>query len=29
MKAEYKPYVDALVELAISEDLGDGDHTSL
>ena len=29
MKAEYKTYVDALVELAISEDLGDGDHTSL
>ena len=29
MKAEYKPYVDALIELAISEDLGDGDHTSL
>ena len=29
MKAEYKPYVDALIELAINEDLGDGDHTSL
>ena len=29
MKPEYKPYVDALIELAISEDLGDGDHTSL
>ena len=29
MKAEYKTDVDALVELAISEDLGDGDHTSL
>ena len=29
MKNEYKPYVDALIELAISEDLGDGDHTSL
>ena len=29
MKTEYKPYVDALIELAISEDLGDGDHTSL
>ena len=29
MKAEYKPYVDALIELAIAEDLGDGDHTSL
>ena len=29
MKNEYKQYVDALLELAISEDLGDGDHTSL
>ena len=29
MKAEYKNYVDALIELAIAEDLGDGDHTSL
>ena len=29
MKAEYRPYVDALLDLAISEDLGDGDHTSL
>ena len=29
MKTEYKQYVDALLELAISEDLGDGDHTSL
>ena len=29
MKAEYKPYVEELVELAIKEDLGDGDHTSL
>ena len=29
MKAEYKPYVDELIELAIKEDLGDGDHTSL
>ena len=29
MKAEYKPYVDALIDLAIREDIGDGDHTSL
>ncbi|MGN0007688.1 MAG: carboxylating nicotinate-nucleotide diphosphorylase [Alistipes sp.] len=29
MKAEYKPYVDKLIELAIKEDIGDGDHTSL
>lgn len=29
MKAEYRPYVDELIELAIKEDLGDGDHTSL
>ena len=29
MKAEYIPYVDELIELAIKEDLGDGDHTSL
>ena len=29
MKAEYKPFVDELIELAIKEDLGDGDHTSL
>ncbi|MEG2319512.1 MAG: nicotinate-nucleotide diphosphorylase (carboxylating), partial [Mucinivorans sp.] len=29
MKAEYRKYVDALIELAIAEDLGDGDHTSL
>lgn len=29
MKAEYKPYVDGLIELAIKEDIGDGDHTSL
>ena len=29
MKAEYKPFVDDLIELAIKEDLGDGDHTSL
>ncbi|MBE6196652.1 MAG: carboxylating nicotinate-nucleotide diphosphorylase [Rikenellaceae bacterium] len=29
MKTEYKPYVDELIELAIKEDIGDGDHTSL
>ena len=29
MKPEYKPYVDALIDLAIREDIGDGDHTSL
>ena len=29
MKPEYKPSVDALIELAIREDIGDGDHTSL
>lgn len=29
MKPEYKPYVDELIELAIKEDIGDGDHTSL
>ncbi len=29
MKSEYIPYVDELIELAIKEDLGDGDHTSL
>lgn len=29
MKAEYKPFVDKLIELAIKEDIGDGDHTSL
>ena len=29
MKVEYKPYVDALIDLAIREDIGDGDHTSL
>ena len=29
MKPEYKPFVDALIELAIKEDIGDGDHTSL
>ena len=28
MKPEYKPFVDALIELAIREDIGDGDHTS-
>jgi len=29
MKKEYIPFVDALIELAIREDIGDGDHTSL
>jgi len=29
MKPEYKPFVDSLIELAIKEDIGDGDHTSL
>ena len=29
MKAEYVPYVEELIELAIKEDIGDGDHTSL
>lgn len=29
MKPEYKPFVDALIELCIKEDIGDGDHTSL
>lgn len=29
MKPEYKPFVDELIELAIREDIGDGDHTSL
>ena len=29
MKAEYKPYVDELISLAIKEDIGDGDHTSI
>ena len=29
MKPEYKPFVDELIELAIKEDIGDGDHTSL
>ena len=29
MKPGYKPFVDELIELAIKEDIGDGDHTSL
>ncbi len=29
MKKEYIPYVEELIELAIREDIGDGDHTSL
>ncbi len=29
MRTEYKPFVDELIELAIKEDIGDGDHTSL
>lgn len=29
MKSEYIPFVDQLIELAIAEDIGDGDHTSL
>jgi nicotinate-nucleotide pyrophosphorylase (carboxylating) len=29
MKNEYQPFVDRLIELAIAEDIGDGDHTSL
>lgn len=29
MKREYIPYVEKLIELAISEDIGDGDHSSL
>ncbi len=29
MKAEYIPFVKDLIELAIREDIGDGDHTSL
>jgi nicotinate-nucleotide pyrophosphorylase (carboxylating) len=29
MKKEYEPFVERLVELAIAEDTGDGDHTSL
>ncbi len=29
MEKSYEPYVDRLIELAIAEDIGDGDHTSL
>ncbi len=29
IKSEYKPFVEELIELAIREDIGDGDHTSL
>ncbi|MCC8034504.1 MAG: carboxylating nicotinate-nucleotide diphosphorylase [Rikenellaceae bacterium] len=29
MKPDYIPYVEELIELAIREDIGDGDHTSL
>ncbi len=29
MKSEYIPFVDELLELAIREDIGDGDHSSL
>lgn len=29
MKKEYIPFVNSLIELAIAEDIGDGDHTSL
>lgn len=29
MKNEYIPFVDSLIELAIAEDIGDGDHSSL
>ncbi len=29
MKTEYIPFVEELIELAIREDIGDGDHTSL
>ncbi|WP_300728792.1 carboxylating nicotinate-nucleotide diphosphorylase [uncultured Rikenella sp.] len=29
MEKAYEPYVDRLIELAIAEDIGDGDHTSL
>lgn len=29
MKREYIPFVEDLIELAIKEDIGDGDHTSL
>jgi len=29
MKAEYLPFINDLIELAIKEDIGDGDHSSL
>lgn len=29
MEKAYEPFVDKLIELAIAEDIGDGDHTSL
>ncbi|MBP3481935.1 MAG: carboxylating nicotinate-nucleotide diphosphorylase [Alistipes sp.] len=29
MKPEYRPFVDELIALAVKEDIGDGDHTSL
>lgn len=29
MKKAYEPFADKLIELAIAEDIGDGDHTSL
>lgn len=29
MKQEYIPFVDSLIELAVAEDIGDGDHSSL
>ncbi|MDE7069609.1 MAG: carboxylating nicotinate-nucleotide diphosphorylase [Alistipes sp.] len=29
MKPEYRPFVDDLIDLAVREDIGDGDHTSL
>lgn len=29
MEATYRPYVEKLIDLAIAEDIGDGDHTSL
>lgn len=29
MKKEYIPFIEELIELAIKEDIGDGDHTSL
>ncbi|MBO7213341.1 MAG: nicotinate-nucleotide diphosphorylase (carboxylating), partial [Rikenellaceae bacterium] len=29
MDKKYLPYVEGLIELAISEDIGDGDHSSL